>query len=69
MPIATSTLLNSGKRSRIGVDDLQFLCKLGTGAFGDVWKGKLRGTTTVAIKTLKANGDCQHFRAEAQIMA
>lgn len=65
----TPEVKSSGMRARIGYDDLTFMCKLGTGAFGDVWKGKLRGTTTVAIKTLKANGDYQNFRVEAQIMA
>jgi hypothetical protein len=65
----TPEVKSSGLRARTVYDDLTFMCKLGTGAFGDVWKGKLRGTTTVAIKTLKANGDYQNFRVEAQIMA
>jgi hypothetical protein len=68
-PVPPAKAAQQQMRARIGYDDLTFMCKLGTGAFGDVWKGKLRGTTTVAIKTLKANGDYQNFRVEAQIMA
>lgn len=33
---------------------LKFVCKLGSGQFGDVWEGLWNNTTPVAIKTLKS---------------
>ncbi|KAK3598140.1 hypothetical protein CHS0354_007550 [Potamilus streckersoni] len=34
-------------------DSLEFVVKLGSGQFGEVWKGKWNNTTYVAIKTLR----------------
>ncbi|KAH9519678.1 hypothetical protein Btru_003301 [Bulinus truncatus] len=42
---------------------------LGSGQFGEVYKGKWKGTTDVAIKTLKQGSmSVAHFLQEAQIM-
>jgi len=55
-------------KATISPQDLSFVTKLGSGAFGDVWQGRLRGTTTVAIKSVRSV-DKTAFLAEAQIMA
>ena len=48
---------------------LDFQKKLGAGQFGEVWKGKWKGTTDVAIKTLKEGTmSVDAFLAEAQLM-
>lgn len=48
---------------------LQFIRKLGSGNFGDVWYGMWKGTTEVAIKTLKTGTmDAMAFLQEASIM-
>ncbi|XP_041359869.1 tyrosine-protein kinase SRK3-like isoform X2 [Gigantopelta aegis] len=48
---------------------LTFENKLGSGQFGEVWKGKWAGKTDVAIKTLKEGTmTTEAFLAEAQIM-
>ena len=49
-------------------EPIVFHKKLGEGNFGDVWQGKLRGTTTVAIKTIRSE-DKSAFLLEAHIMA
>ncbi|KAL4236807.1 hypothetical protein ACF0H5_005194 [Mactra antiquata] len=50
-------------------ESLQLNTKLGSGQFGEVWKGKWNKTTDVAIKTLKPGTMSQQaFLAEAQIM-
>ncbi|ELR11863.1 protein kinase domain containing protein [Acanthamoeba castellanii str. Neff] len=55
-------------KATISQNDLSFVNKLGVGAFGDVWEGRLRGTTTVAIKSVRST-DKTSFLAEAQIMS
>jgi hypothetical protein len=55
-------------KATIESQDLVFHKKLGEGNFGDVWQGKLRGTTTVAIKTIRSE-DKSAFLLEAHIMA
>jgi serine/threonine protein kinase len=55
-------------KATIDSSDLVFHKKLGEGNFGDVWQGKLRGTTTVAIKTIRSD-DKSAFLLEAHIMA
>ena len=55
-------------KATIESQDLVFNKKLGEGNFGDVWQGKLRGTTTVAIKTIRSE-DKTAFLLEAHIMA
>ncbi|XP_067139502.1 tyrosine-protein kinase Fyn-like [Centruroides vittatus] len=48
---------------------LQFMRKLGSGNFGEVWHGMWKGTTEVAIKTLKPGTmDPAAFLQEASIM-
>jgi hypothetical protein len=37
---------------------LNFVCKLGEGLFGEVWKGLWNNTTEVAIKTMKPGEPC-----------
>ena len=49
--------------------ELEFVRKLGSGNFGDVWYGKFRHTTEVAIKTLKPGTmSSSDFLQEAAIM-
>lgn len=43
--------LYSSKNWEVGYNDLEFYCKIGTGAFGEVWQGKLWGGD-VAIKRI-----------------
>ncbi|GFQ71333.1 tyrosine-protein kinase Src64B [Trichonephila clavata] len=48
---------------------LQLIRKLGSGNFGDVWYGKWKGTTEVAVKTLKSGTMAPSaFLQEATIM-
>ncbi|TPP66809.1 Non-specific protein-tyrosine kinase [Fasciola gigantica] len=48
---------------------LALIERLGSGQFGDVWKGKWNGTTEVAIKTLKQGTmSREDFLKEAKIM-
>ncbi|XP_055885177.1 tyrosine-protein kinase SRK2-like [Biomphalaria glabrata] len=50
-------------------DTLTLETLLGSGQFGEVYKGKWKGTTDVAIKTLKQGSmSVAHFLQEAQIM-
>jgi hypothetical protein len=37
---------------------LKFVCKLGEGSFGEVWKGLWNNTTPVAVKTMKRGEPC-----------
>lgn len=41
---------------------LKFVCKLGSGQFGDVWEGLWNNTTPVAIKTLKSGEFTVHIQ-------
>lgn len=49
---------------------LKLMERLGSGRFGDVWKGVWNNTTPVAIKTLKSGVkmNSEDFCAEARIM-
>ncbi|XP_075460034.1 proto-oncogene tyrosine-protein kinase Yrk-like isoform X2 [Ascaphus truei] len=48
---------------------LSLLTRLGSGQFGDVWRGTWNGTTKVAVKTLKPSTmSPEAFLEEAQIM-
>eukprot|EP01147_Barroeca_monosierra_P008492 gene8492-962_t len=50
-------------------ESLRLEKKLGSGQFGDVWKGFWNNTTPVAVKTLKPGTmSAQEFLCEAQIM-
>jgi len=50
-------------------DSIKLAAKLGSGQFGDVWKGMWSGTTEVAVKTLKPGTmPVEDFLAEATIM-
>jgi serine/threonine protein kinase len=52
-----------------GAQDIKFGCKIGEGAFGDVFRGTLWGLE-VAIKTMKGlkRSAIKDFKAEVQIM-
>lgn len=53
----------------ISKSSLNFIHKLGSGNFGDVWYGKWKGSKEVAIKTLKTGTmDPEAFLQEAAIM-
>lgn len=53
----------------ISRSSLQLIRKLGSGNFGDVWYGKWKGTTEVAVKTLKSGTMAPSaFLQEATIM-
>ena len=53
----------------ISRDTIRLNRKLGSGQFGDVWEGVWNGTTSVAVKTLKAGSmDPADFLKEAAIM-
>ncbi|XP_064606630.1 tyrosine-protein kinase SRK3-like [Liolophura sinensis] len=68
-PITTDLSRDTRDAWEIPRQSLEFLEKLGSGMFGDVWKGKWQGKTEVAIKTMKPGTmDPKAFLAEAQIM-
>jgi len=58
--------------NNFSLDELEFGDHLGKGAFGDVFKGQWRGTTTVAVKQLKGDlleeRDRLNFLDEAELM-
>lgn len=57
--------------SRLSVDNISKISKIGTGAYGDVWRGTLNGKPC-AIKFMKANQiseiSMKQFKREIQIM-
>lgn len=58
----------------IPVEDISFNERIGTGGFGDVYKGKLRNSTVVAIKVMRLtanmeSGTIEQFISEISIWA
>ncbi|XP_018916978.1 tyrosine-protein kinase Src42A isoform X2 [Bemisia tabaci] len=68
-PVTAGLSHSTRDQWEIDRSSLKFVCKLGSGQFGEVWEGLWNNTTPVAIKTLKPGTmDPQDFLAEAQIM-
>ena len=66
-------LKNEAPNWQIAYDELELECKIGEGGFGEVFRGKWRGTT-VAVKTLKGGGpslnpkEVEKFSKEVSIL-
>ena len=50
------------------ISDIEILKKIGTGNFGEVYKGVWQGTTPVALERLRESNLIQEFLAEATIL-
>eukprot|EP00127_Corallochytrium_limacisporum_P003879 Clim_evm93s153 gene=Clim_evmTU93s153 len=68
-PVLPDLAYNLKDQWEIPRTDIKLKKKLGAGQFGEVWAGVWRGTTPVAVKTLKPGSmQPQEFLAEAQVM-
>jgi len=68
-PVMSDLSSSTKDNYEIQRSSLQFIKKLGSGQFGEVWKGRYNGKTDVAIKTLKPGTmSPEAFLEEASIM-